>query len=209
MNQSYDFWCRTVDVIDDVERSLSAPDFGQGGSIQALRGALVARFEAHRRQLLTVHGATLTEALMFPLVVAIDEKIQMHLGGNAGRFRLLQAEILGIDTGGESFFRRLRSHLDDPTMPRLVFELYAYLIKSGFRGIYAAQPDALERPLAWIDARLATQPGPELAFEGKSVMPPEPELGGARRPRTWMRNTLIAALLLLSCGYGVAVNLLP
>jgi type IV/VI secretion system ImpK/VasF family protein len=96
-------------------------------------------------------------AVMAPLVIHSDERLMVATRGGVGAWTPLQLEILGFDDGGVQFYTLLEEHLAQAETPALVFEVYYFCLRDGFKGLYADNPARIEDYKERLAKRLSTE----------------------------------------------------
>lgn len=116
--------------------------------------------------------------LLFPLVVHLDEIVQMLVPeGRGGGWTLLQKELFDTEKGGQLFYEALDELLETEQANPFVYEVYAFCLSLGFRGKYLGLEAEVDGYKESLSERLATpaelQPeinaGPEVATTVRSV----------------------------------------
>lgn len=139
---------------------------------RALREAIEARLDP----VLTDHlGPWQKHACVTAIVSYLDERERVALGALADTWRLplLQAELLGIDDGGDRCFAQLSDLLARADVHELVFEIHLLCLRAGFVGRYAGRRHELDRLAGWVADRLRTY-RPRRAALVVSAAPPPP-----------------------------------
>ena len=76
-----------------------------------------------------------TSLILFAIVALVDEEMQRCLFEN-GRLTWppLQKDFYGAYNAGEIFYKTIDDIIDEPNTPTIVYEVYYFILKSGFKG---------------------------------------------------------------------------
>ena len=92
-----------------------------------------------------------------PLIIHTDERLMVATRGRVEAWTPLQLEILGLDDGGVQFYLALDELLSQADTPALVFEVYYFCLRDGFKGLYAENPARIEDYKDRVQKRLSTE----------------------------------------------------
>lgn len=134
---------------------------------------LVSLREQIRKRLKTLEGR-LAEVLgdydryhaLFPIVVYIDELVQVSTRGEAGRWEPLQSELFDEDNGGETFFSLLEEKLRQTETHPFVLEVFYFCLSDGFTGTHQGDPKRIEEFKQRLAERIPLQPMESARAEG-------------------------------------------
>ncbi len=135
------------DVIADIEGS-------EGLDIVKLRTQLRESLRRLERRLQQEFREPNIRNIMLPLVIHADERLMTATLGRAGAWAPLQLEFFEFDDGGVQFYSKLEELLSLPDTPALVFEVFYFCLRDGFRGLHADNPARIEDYKARLAARL-------------------------------------------------------
>jgi type IV/VI secretion system ImpK/VasF family protein len=156
--------------------------------VVALRSEIRSRLTLLKARL----GEVLTERevyyTLFPIVVYVDELVQLATRGRAAAWPPLQRELYDIDNGGELFYTIVETLLKREETSPLIFETFYFCLSAGFLGQFQSEPAKIEEYKARLAFRI---PVPESGTGGGTEAPPV-EL--VRFP-TWYYVAALAVLL--------------
>lgn len=98
--------------------------------------------------------------VMFALIAVIDEEMQnFNYNHLKVRWAPLQKDFYAAYTSGEVFFKTIDETLDDPTIPSMVYEVFYFVLKRGFKGKYRESKTQLSKYLDLLRQKIqvATQ----------------------------------------------------
>ncbi|HEU4412939.1 MAG TPA: DotU family type IV/VI secretion system protein [Polyangiaceae bacterium] len=107
---------------------------------------------------------------LFPVVVYVDELVQISTRGEAARWEPLQGELYEIDNGGELFFTVAEDKLRQQETHPFVFEVFYFCLADGFAGMHQGHRKKLDEYAARLAERIPLRPAPAAA-------PPRPARG--------------------------------
>lgn len=125
---------------------------------------LVGLREQIRRRLKRLEGR-LAEVLsdydryyaLFPIVVYVDELVQLGTRGEVNRWQPLQGELFDEENGGETFYTTLDEKLSQTETHPMVLEIYYFCLSDGFVGVYKGDPKKIEEYKANLIRRIPVQ----------------------------------------------------
>ena len=71
----------------------------------------------------------------FAVVAFCDEVISVLFARNELSWPKLQKDIYDTENGGEKFYNLLDQIIEQPTFPKIVYQVYYYLLCDGFKGV--------------------------------------------------------------------------
>ncbi|WP_395168668.1 DotU family type IV/VI secretion system protein [Piscirickettsia salmonis] len=81
------------------------------------------------------YGGDIAYLITFALTVYVDEFINLKVGHAEGEsWELVQREIFDVDTGGNYFYKALNHIVDNKYYPKIVYQIYYFILKDGFMG---------------------------------------------------------------------------
>ena len=95
---------------------------------------------------------------LFPIVVYIDELVQVGTRGEASRWQPLQGEFFNEKNGGETFFTYLDDNLKQIKTHPIVLEVYYFCLSDGFVGVYRDNPKKIEDYRHKLAERIPVKP---------------------------------------------------
>jgi type VI secretion system protein ImpK len=154
-------------------RLARAPEIARGLALRGepAAGADLVALRSLVRQRLVQLRATFAEVLsdhdvyyaLFPVVVYIDELVQISTRGEAARWEPLQGELYDVDNGGELFFTVAEDKLRQQETHPFVFETFYFCLADGFSGMYQNDRKKLDEYASRLAERIALRPAPALA----------------------------------------------
>lgn len=167
--------------------------------LSRLRSDVRTRLVAARETL----AKTLTERdgylVLFPVVVTLDELVQTLVpDGREGSWPLLQRELFDTDKGGELFYATLDEILETTLGATVVYEIYAFCLRLGFRGRLLGDEAAADEVMERLGRKLAAEPLPR-----PTLAEPE-EVPRLRRVSSGLWYYVAAAGLILLVYYGIS-----
>ncbi|WP_139121858.1 DotU family type IV/VI secretion system protein, partial [Piscirickettsia litoralis] len=81
------------------------------------------------------YGGDIAYLITFALTVYVDEYINLKVDSVEGeRWELVQREMFDVDTGGNYFYKALNHIVDNKYYPKIVYQIYYFILKDGFMG---------------------------------------------------------------------------
>jgi len=142
----YALWSAILEVVD-------AASGGAAGDRQALAEPL----RALQQKLLALLPQETVYQILFAVVVALDERLLARSDGAPLPRASLQEQFFQISDGGSRFYSRLEKLLSSRDTHAFTLEVYAFLLRDGFEGTYAASPERRAELLTQLDARITPQ----------------------------------------------------
>lgn len=82
-------------------------------------------------------GKEHSSLILFAIVAAVDEEMQgFNYNHLKVRWTPLQKDFYSAYTAGEVFFKTIDEILDNPSVPSMVYEVFYFILKNGFKGKY-------------------------------------------------------------------------
>jgi len=130
--------------------------------------------------------------VLFALTAYCDEIAHSYLQQQKSPgWEPLQIELFNINDAGTLFYRYVELFRGRNDIPSLIFEIYYYCLKSGFKGSYITNPAARKAYLDELEAHISyekmphTRPGDDCATDIK------------RRVPVWLYYFTVVLLILL------------
>ncbi len=134
--------------------------------------------------------------ISFALTALMDEEVQRLLQRTPGNAEWipLQKEIFNLTNAGEVFFESLDEILEASHYPTIVYEVYYFTLKKGFRGKYQHSPNRIAKYIEFLGARVEE---PTITKRDKSTQKivPLPKI----KFKVW--HYYVAAASLVACTY--------
>ncbi|MRG92575.1 DotU family type IV/VI secretion system protein [Polyangium spumosum] len=115
--------------------------------VEALRGKLRRRLDDLDTKLDKLVSPATLEAVLVPLVVFLDERVQTRLAREGDPesppWPLLQWDLLGETDGGDEFFERAALLVPESKPEPLVVATYLHCLESGFVGRHFDDPQEI------------------------------------------------------------------
>jgi type IV/VI secretion system ImpK/VasF family protein len=97
--------------------------------------------------------------ILFPIVVYLDEKVQLNFFKIQERsWALLQQEFFDTENGGVMFYDVLDNILKNEDTPQLVHETFFYCLNAGFLGKNTDNPNRIESYLEILKNKIPLNP---------------------------------------------------
>jgi type IV/VI secretion system ImpK/VasF family protein len=137
--------------------------------IVALRSEIRSRLTLLKSRL----GEVLTERevyyTVFPIVVYVDELVQIATAGRASDWPPLQRELYDVDNGGELFYTIIETLLKREETSPLIFETFYFCLNAGFLGQHQSEPTKIDEYKARLAFRIPIQRPPVEAGSGEAA----------------------------------------
>lgn len=151
----------------ELARDLAFREENAGGpDLVALRDQIRKRLKRLESRLAEVLGDYDRYHALFPIVVYIDEFVQISTRGEIGRWEPLQGELFDEDNGGETFFNILEEKIRQTETHPLVLEIFYFCLSDGFTGVYQGDPKRLEEFKERLAERISLKPIETARAEG-------------------------------------------
>ena len=95
--------------------------------------------------------------VLFPIVIYIDELVQLRLTSVASPWQPLQRELYKIDNGGERFYEGIDNLLSKSDTDSIIFEVFYFCLSHGFRGRYVNDPEKVKFYRSLLSQRIPTR----------------------------------------------------
>ena len=96
--------------------------------------------------------------MLFPLVIYIDELVQLRLSSIAAPWQpFFQRELYKIDNGGERFYQGIDNLLSKSDTPPIIFEVFYFCLVHGFRGRYVHDSEKVKFYRSVLSQRIPTR----------------------------------------------------
>ncbi len=127
-------WFLISELMYELENSLQTVDATQVDSLIELRNKIRIHID-NVSQLLEAEFNTKTMRFcVFALIVLVDEKLTPFYCKTAVKWVPLQKEIFNTQNGGVEFYEYLDEILVNNFYPKIIYEIYYYVLKNGYRG---------------------------------------------------------------------------
>jgi type IV/VI secretion system ImpK/VasF family protein len=137
--------------------------------VVALRSEIRSRLNLLKSRLSEVLTEREVYYTLFPIVVYVDELVQLATRGRAAAWPPLQRELYDIDNGGELFYTIIETLLKREETSPLIFETFYFCLSAGFLGQFQSEPSKIEEYKARLAFRI---PVPESSGGGANEPPP-------------------------------------
>jgi type VI protein secretion system component VasF len=123
--------------------------------IESLREAIVHQINQLKYSLLTTLEEHPISLMLFAIAAVLDEEIQAIISETETmRWPPLSKDFYGDYTAGELFYRSIDEILDNQKMDPIVFEVFFYAIKRGFKGQYRDSKIQISKYLDLLQERI-------------------------------------------------------
>lgn len=163
-------------------------------NMEMLRSSLISILGQMKENLQHNLNERYLDMMLFAFIAFLDEEMQrlMLTSHSQAIWTPIQQEFYNTSNAGELFYKALDDALDDTTLPSIVFEVYYFVLKRGFRGKYAKAPTRIGRYLDFLSKRI-TVAVPEGVRVAKAKAPEE-SLGMCLKPSYYYAATAVAVL---------------
>jgi type IV/VI secretion system ImpK/VasF family protein len=97
--------------------------------------------------------------VLFAIIAAVDEEMQaFDYNQLKVRWNPLQKDFYSAYTAGEVFFKTIDETLDDPKIPSMVYEVFYFMLKRGFKGKYRDSRTQLTKYLELLEKKIPIIP---------------------------------------------------
>lgn len=133
---SYQYWPEISFYLKEIEREklflTIKPNTEQ---VEATRKNIKDLLDVLKTNLEQTLQKQNTSLILFAIVALIDEEMQRCLFEN-GRLTWppLQKDFYGAYNAGEIFYKTIDDIIDEPKTPTIVYEVYYFILKRGFKG---------------------------------------------------------------------------
>lgn len=158
-------WMEITAAAGDVSDWLEAAfaDAKTLPDLDALHRRAARRLDALLQSLPGADSAA-RKALLAPITFLLDERALGLLSSESMRrelaWPLLQEALVGVEYGGDEFFRRVDVILKETHPDQLMVEINLWCLERGFLGRYAEAPDEIEAYQKALWGRLRVPPLP-------------------------------------------------
>lgn len=143
-------------------------EVGAGQSLNPgaeINGVDMVALRASLRKILDSLKKSLTHELserevyfcLFPVVIYIDEVVQLKLTTLAQPWQPLQRELYKIDNGGERFYEGIDNLLSQSDTHPVIFEVFYFCLSHGFRGRYVSDAEKIKLYRSMLRQRIPTR----------------------------------------------------
>ncbi|MFO0587799.1 MAG: DotU family type IV/VI secretion system protein [Polyangiaceae bacterium] len=161
---STDRFARATDLAKDLA---FRQKHQHGADVVAVREAIRKRLSELREALRDrMREPTLAYAVLFPLVIHIDEIAIAATDGAVKRWEPMQGELFEIKDGGIRFYTELERWQSRDYADPLIFEAYYFCLKDGYQGQYQRGSKRIADILSLLENRLQ-KPAPKFTAQLK------------------------------------------
>lgn len=134
-------WRGIVSTVQEVDAAAEASAAAGAEALPELRKKLRGHLGQLATSLSRELGPAEAQEVLLPLVFSYDEMVLKRLPKNARQaWPLLQAELFGINDGGEKYFHLVDEKLTQVQPSMLLLEVLLYCLGRGFLGRYVNEP---------------------------------------------------------------------
>lgn len=127
-------WFLISELMYELENSLQTIDASQVDLLIELRGKIRVHIDTISQLLETDFNTKTMRFCVFALIVLVDEKLTPFYCKTDVEWIPLQKEIFNTQNGGVEFYEYLDEILVNNFYPKIIYEIYYYVLKNGYRG---------------------------------------------------------------------------
>ncbi|MBT6178658.1 MAG: hypothetical protein HOI23_15535 [Deltaproteobacteria bacterium] len=169
-----------------------------GADMVALRASLRKTLDSLKKNLTHELSEREVYFCLFPLVIYIDEVVQLKLTTLARPWQPLQRELYKIDNGGERFYEGIDNLLSKSDTPSVIFEVFYFCLSHGFRGRYVSDAEKIKLYGSMLRQRIPTR---HLVSGDPDKKLPVARISLVSFPRRLYAGALSAGAFAVCCGY--------
>ena len=140
-----------------AENTLEEHTALDGVDMVSLRASLRKLLDGLRKELSQGLSEREVYFALFPMVIYIDEIVQMRFQSLASPWQPLQRELYKIDNGGERFYDGIDNLLSKSDTHSMIFEVFYFCLVHGFRGHYVNDPEKVKFYRSVLTQRIPTR----------------------------------------------------
>lgn len=179
-------------------QSLSADAEVGGVDMVALRTSLREILDGLKKSLAQELSEREVYFCLFPLVIYIDEVVQLKLTTLARPWQPLQRELYKIDNGGERFYEGIDNLLSKSDTHSVIFEVFYFCLSHGFRGRYVSDAEKIKLYRSMLRQRIPTR---HLVTGNPDKKLPVARISLVSFPRRLYAGAVGAGVLGICCAY--------
>jgi len=166
-------------------------------TILSLRNQVISSLEQLKDNLEQLLDESHVHYILFALVALVDEEIQCQLPpGETIQWTPIQRDFYDTTHAGELFYKTLDEILDNSNIPTIIYEVFYFVLKRGFRGKHAKSASRINRYLTFLSEKIPVEKG---SFNEESSLTAQKH--NEKKPhRALLYGTTFASLLVI---YGV------
>jgi type IV/VI secretion system ImpK/VasF family protein len=154
---SYQLWQDISFYLSEIDQEKAS--FGRSVITPELIDATKAKITTSVEQLKTILelklGKDHSSLVLFAIIAVIDEEMQgFNYNQVKARWAPLQKDFYAAYTSGEVFFKTIDETLDDPLIPSMVYEVFYFILKRGFKGKYRDSKTQLSKYLELLREKI-------------------------------------------------------
>lgn len=195
-------WSEIYDYFKEVDQQKAKLESRKNltDSLSTARNSLVISIKQVKNNLKQSLDELSVHHIIFALISLLDEEMKQLITSfnQQGEWVPLQKEFFDLTNAGEVFFDYLDEALENPQFSSIVFEVFYFVLKKGFRGKYQL---SLIRISKYMDLLSEKIHQPALAKERKSA----PQVFTLPKIRIKIWQYYAGSLLLIMCVYTILV----
>lgn len=150
---TYQYWPEIftyLKFIEDEQNELRGKQLNQEGA-NAFRKKAQKHLESLKYSLSKRLAADMHTHAYLAITAAIDEDMRL-LAESTGKFKWTSLQTEG--NVGEIFYRAIDKTLDDPQTPSIVFEIFYFLLKRGYKGRHSESKTQIQKYLELLKDKI-------------------------------------------------------
>ena len=131
-------WQKSIKLsnfLDNIRNHQLKNIINDAEKIIEFRGTLQNYINDLSNTAMQILGVKTAYYINFAVVAFCDEVISVMFARNDLSWPKLQKDIYDIENGGEQFYTLLDQIIEQPTFPKIVYQIYYYLLCDGFKGV--------------------------------------------------------------------------
>jgi type IV/VI secretion system ImpK/VasF family protein len=144
----------------DQQRSTCCSKKISTETIFSLRNQIISSLEQLKDNLEQLLDESHVHFILFALVALVDEEMQCQLPPSESiQWTPIQRDFYDTTNAGELFYKTLDEILDNSNIPTIVYEVFYFVLKRGFRGKHAKSASRINRYLTFLSEKIPVEKG--------------------------------------------------
>ena len=134
---------------------LSESDLKPANETSFIRKKLMVLFQTFQEQLREKLAPDTIKQMAIPLVFYLDDLVlKTAFTSRYAEWALLQEHFYNTTNGGTLFYKYLEKYLNETDIHPIVYQLYYFLLKDGFGGMYLHDTETQQNYLSLLENKL-------------------------------------------------------
>lgn len=205
---NYLYWQEISSFLNDLDREKQVFEKSAmtSESMENTRAKMMNLFEVLKSSLEQRMDKYHASLILFPMVAAIDEKMQSYDFNNTKvKWAPLQKDFYAAYTAGEIFFKTLDEILDEPNTPNIIYQVFYAMLKRGFQGKYKDSKTQINKYLDMLKDKIPVE-----TAQDKKISKPIPQQQ-VKKPKLkrWHWYSLSVGLAAATFGILILIAHIP